>query len=315
MNRRWVLATAAVGLLGAIAGVWALLHPAAFWLSHWRPEATHFDRRIIFGPYPVEPDFKALQEQGVTTIISLLDSDLPYEKVLLDQEQALAARYGMKVANFPMASILGQSFGKDYVAMSKAAAETARRDPGVVYIHCYLGLHRAENVRKLLEAEGATARYQGTVESGRSPDTLALDRANLAFMDGKPSETLRELAAITAPTPEATLLAGWAHYRLGELDAAREAFERVAREQPRSADALNGLGYCALRGGNLAEAESGFKRALAASPDDSAATEGLGYVRWRQGRSAEARTLFENVLERHPDNTEVRAILEKLKAP
>ena len=314
-NRRWIPVGAALCIAGGAAGIWALLHPAAFWLEPWRPQAQHLDSRIIFGPYPVEPDFQALQQQGVTTIVSLLDSDLPYEKVLLAQETRLAAKYGMTVRNFPMASILGQSFGKDYVANSKAAAQAARDSPGVVYIHCYLGLHRADNVRKLLAADHATVRYAGTEKSGRPADTLALDRANIAFLEGHPRDTLKELEAIQAPAPEATLLGGWAHYRLGEIDAARAAFTKVTEQRPNLADALNGLGYCALRSGTLPEAERRFQQALAAAPDDLSAAEGLGHVRYRQGRRDESRALFEKVLARNPGNDEVRQMLERLKRP
>ena len=146
LKLRWVQVLLGLGLLGASAGAWMLLHPAAFWLAPWRPEAQTVGSRFIFGPYPIEKDFQALQAQGVTTIVSLLDSDLPYEMVLLGQEKELAEKYGMKVLNFPMASILGQSFGKDYVSNSKAAAEAAIQADGIVYVHCYLGLHRAANV-------------------------------------------------------------------------------------------------------------------------------------------------------------------------
>jgi Flp pilus assembly protein TadD len=314
IKRQWIQAGAAVCVLGAAAGVWMLLHPAAFWLKPWRPEAQAFSSKIVFGPYPIEADFQALKKKGITTIISLLDSDLPYEKVLLGQETELAGKYGMTVFNFPMASILGQSFGKDYVAMSQAAAKAARDSPGVVYIHCYLGLHRADNVRKLLAGDSQTASYKGAVESERPADTIALDRANFAMMEGRPKDALAELAKIHAPPPAARLLGGWAHYRLGEIDAARTEFKAVVDQHDELADAHNGLGYCELRGGNLGEAETQFQRVLSADPTDSSAAEGLGYVRYRQGRRDDARALFEKVLERHPENADVRGMVEKLKA-
>lgn len=301
-------------LLGAAAGVWLLLHPAAFWLKPWRPQAHQFDHRIIFGPYPIEPDFQALQQQGVTTIISLLDAELPYEAVLLAQEQELAARYGMQVKNFPIKSILGQGFGKDYVKMSKAAAEAARESLGVVYIHCYLGLHRAAAVRKLLVAERATASYEGTLKPERSADTHALDRASLAFRENRPRDTLQELATISTLKPEARLLGAWAHLRLNQVAAARADFAQVLHERPDLVDAATGLGYCALRSNELGEAERQFQVVLTKVPDDPSASEGMGYVRERQGRRAEARALFEKVLAHNPDHAEVRQAVERLRA-
>ena len=315
INRRWLAAGAAVCLVGAAAGVWLLLHPAAFWLKPWRPEAHQFDHRIIFGPYPIEADFRALQQQGVTTIISLLDADLPYEAVLLRQEQELATKYGMQVKNYPIKSILGQGFGKDYAKMSKAAAQAARESLGVVYIHCYLGLHRAANVRKLLVADRATASYKGAFNPERSADRLALDRASAAFRENRPQDTLKELGTMSALTPEARLLGAWANLRLNQVAAARADFAQVAHERPDLPDAATGLGYCALRSDDLDEAERQFQRVLAKAPNDLFAAEGLGYVRDRQGRRDEARALLEKVLAHNPDHAEVRQVLERLRAP
>lgn len=313
MNRRWVAAGAVACLLGGAAGVWMLLHPAAFWLKPWRPQAQHYDQRIIFGPYPIEADFQALQQQGVTTVISLLDSDLPYEGILLEQERALAARYGMQVRNFPIKSILGQGFGKDYATMSAAAAHAARESLGVVYIHCYLGLHRAEAVRKLLATGRETVRHAGALRPERSADRLALDRASLAFREGRAHDALKEIGSMGVVTPEARLLGAWAHLRVNQLAAARADFAQVLLERPDLVDAATGLGYCALRANDLGAAEAQFARALAAKPDDPSASEGLGYVRYRQGRGDEALALLGKVLERSPDNAEVRQIVERLR--
>jgi tetratricopeptide (TPR) repeat protein len=302
-----------LGVLGAAAGVWMLLHPAAFWLAPWRPEAQAVGSRFIFGPYPIEKDFQALKAQGVTTIVSLLDSDLPYEMVLLGQEKALAEKYGMKVLNFPMASILGQSWGKDYVANSEAAAAAAIEADGIVYVHCYLGLHRAANVRKILETHARTATYGGSVGSERSPDRLALDRASNANREQRFEDALREIAGMQVKTLDAQLLEGWVNYRMGRIEPARAIFGQVLAENPGQLDAMEGLGYAALRVNDLQQAEPLFTELLAKRPGYTPALEGLGHVRYRQGRAAEARQLFEQVLQKSPDNVEVREIVEKLR--
>lgn len=314
LKSRGFKAGVALCVLGGAAGIWMLLHPAAFWLQPWRPERFTVSSRFIFGPYPVEPDFVALKQQGVTTIISLLDPALPYEAVLLGQEQDLARRYGMRVLNFPMASILGQSFGKDYDANSKAAAQAALQSKGVVYLHCYLGLHRAANVRKLLQQQAQTTVYEGTVKPGRSEDTLALDRANIAYLRGDMDQALAQLALIKDKTPEARLLEGWANYRLNRIHDARAAFQEVVDSRPDLTDASAGLGFCALRDGDLAAADQAFSRLLAKDPDDPSGLEGLAHVRHQQGRVPEARALLERLLAKHPENEDARELLERLKA-
>lgn len=315
LKARWIWSALAVGVLLGGTGIWALLHPGGIWLQHWRVEPSVVSSRFIFGPYPLEDDFIALEKKGVSTIISLLDPSLPYEKILLDQEQVLAKQHGMQLLNFPMASILGQSFGKDYVTNSKAAAQAAIDSEGVAYIHCYLGLHRARNVQKILEDYGgvSTTTLQGNLQSGRSEDVLALDRANIAFMEGHYEQSLRELAQIHAKKYQATLLEAWSNYRLGRIDEARSGFAKVAAERPDLADAAGGLGFCALQSGDLDEAGRQFKLVLSTHPHDAQALAGLGHVKYRQGQLAEAKTLFERVLAQYPDDAEAREMLEKLK--
>jgi Tfp pilus assembly protein PilF len=292
-RRRWFIGLAILGVLGGAAGVWMLLHPAAFWLAPWRPQATLVGTRFIFGPYPVEADFDLLERQGVTTIISLLDADLPYEAVLLAQERERAAQRGMRVLNFPMKSILGQSFGKDYVASSNAAAQAARDSEGTVYIHCYLGLHRAERVLSLLGETRAVARYEGSIASERSPDRLALDRASVAYRAGRMEDVLRELATVSQKGVGTRLLEAWANYGLMRNETAEALFASIVAENPGQYDAVAGLGYCALRRNDLPEAERRFSTILAERPDDPAALEGLGQVRYRQNRPAEAKALLD----------------------
>ncbi len=315
LRQRMFLAAVALSALAGGIGIWALLHPGGVLLQHWRADRTVISTRFIFGPYPLQDDFAALKRNGVTTIISLLDPDLPYEAVLLAQERELAERYSIQVLNFPMASILGHSFGKDYLANSRAAAQAAIDSKGVAYIHCYLGLHRAKNVQKFLETFTATttATYAGTSQSGRSEEVLSGDRANLAFLEGRHEDSLRELANIRVKTYETTLLEAWSNYRLGRIERARIGFTKALSERPDSADALGGLGYCALRSGDLDEAARRFSMVLAKYPDDSQATQGLGHVRNRQGQRAEAESLFTRVLAKHPDNAEVRQALEELQ--
>ena len=312
VHTRWVQLAFVVCLLLGLTGVWLLLHPGGLWLQPWRPERTELTSRFIFGPYPLEKDFVALENRGVTTIISLLDPSLPYEAILLDQERELARKHGMEVLDFPMASILGQSFGKDYVANSKRAAQAAIDSKGVAYIHCYLGLHRSRYVQQFLKEYAATTNYKGTLESGRSDDVLTLDRANIAFVGGKHDEALRELATIRVKTVPATLLEGWVNYRLGNIEAARASFAKAAADSPDSADAHGGLGYVALRSGDLATAGREFELVLSIHPEDPQALQGLGYVKQRQGQVGAAKALFERVLKHDPDNSEAREALERL---
>jgi tetratricopeptide (TPR) repeat protein len=310
----WMAGLLALALAGGGFGIWVLLHPASMWVQPWRAERSAVVDGVVFGPYPVEDDFIELKRRGVTTIISLLDPLIPYESVLLGQERERAARHGMQLLNFPMASILGQSFGADYARNSRAAAEAALNARGIAYIHCYLGLHRAVNVERYLAQFRSSSHYPGSVASARSPDTLLLDQANFAFLDADYAGTLAQLATIQAPGPAALQLAGWANYRLGRIPVAREQFNRALAIDPDDLESQTGLAYCSLRDGDLVGSDKRFTEILSKRPEDPAAIEGLAYARYRQGRADEARTLFSRALALNPANEETRAMLNRLQA-
>lgn len=311
---RRVLAVALVlcALMGAF-GVWVLLHPASIWVQPWRAERTRSPADdVLLGPYPVEEDFIALKQRGVTTIVSLLEPKVPYEKVLLAQERERAARYGITVLNFPMGSILGQKFGADYARNSRAAAQAALDADGVAYIHCYLGLHRARNVRQYLASHAGAATYAGT-NGAPAADLDAEHEAQAAFHAGDHARSLAALARLDDKGLRAVRLEAWNYYRLRRMPEARERFARVLQQYPEDIDALTGVAYTALAEGRLEDAELAFTQILSADGGDVSAVEGMGYVRYRQGRRDDARTLFARAAELNPANVETRQMLERLQ--
>ena len=312
---RRVVATALVScvLLGSL-GVWVLLHPASIFVQPWRAERTATaSEDVLLGPYPVEADFIALKQRGVTTIISLLEPNVPYEKILLEQERELAARHGMTVRNFPMGSILGQKFGDDYAKNSKAAAEAALGADGIAYIHCYLGLHRARNVQAHLAANVRSASFAGT-NATPDADHAAERRAKAAFDAGDYAGSLAILATITRKTPRVLRVEAWNYYRLLRIADARAAFDQVLQQQPGDGDAVTGLAYCDLFENRLDAADRGFGQVLALRPDEVFALEGLGHVRYRQSRWPEAEMLFARAAALNPTNPETRQMLERIRA-
>jgi len=316
-NRRWLLAALLVGVLGTGFGIWVLLHPASIFVQPWRAQLTgSSSSQVLFGPYPVEEDFNRLKQRGVTTIISLLEPRVPYEAELLAQERERAKRHGMRLLNFPMGSILGQTFGDDYVVNSRAAADAALKADGVAYIHCYLGLHRARNVQKYLDGLASSNIYAG-VNSGAAADLDAEHEAQEAFDARDYSRSLAALARIPVKGLRTARLEAWNHYRLRQLPQAQAGFEAVLARFPDDLDAMTGLGYTALGQGRLDDAADIFAKARSHDDnddDDISALEGLAFARYRQGRREEARVLLEDAVKRNPTNTETRAILDRLHA-
>lgn len=314
-SKRVVLGLLLLGALGFAFGVWVLLHPASIFVQPWRAQrAETAVAGVLFGPYPVEADFADLKKRGVTTIISLLEPNVPYENVLLEKERALAKRYGMAVQNFPMGSILGQKFGAGYSKNSRAAAEAALHADGVAYIHCYLGLHRAKNVQRYLAdyAKVKTGTFAGT-NATSDADLDAERRAKKLFHAGDYDASLAVLATITRKSTRVLRVEGWNLYRLRRSDEAHAAFAQALALEPGDRDAHVGMAYADLARGRLAEAEAQFSELRRQAPDDSSVLEGIANVYYRQARWKEAEAAFAEAARRNPENGETREMLERVR--
>src|ERR1700730_17068985 len=104
IRRRLAMIAFVLSGLG-IASFWVLISPDNPVTQYFSAPVSVRDAKIIVGPYPREADFALLKRNGVTTIVSLLDPKLPFERVLLDRERTLAIQYGMTLLDFPMGSL------------------------------------------------------------------------------------------------------------------------------------------------------------------------------------------------------------------
>lgn len=313
-SRRVVVGLLVLGILGFLFGVWVLLHPASVFVQPWRAVRAEAPvNGVLFGPYPVEADFADLKKRGVTTIVSLLKPSVPYEKVLLEKEQELAKRYGMTVQNFPMGSILGQKFGDDYVANSKAAAQAALDAKGVAYIHCYLGLHRAKYVQQYLaeQAHVKAEAFEG-VNAVSDADHKAERRARELSKAGRYEESQALLATIQKPSPRTIRVQAWNYYRMQKIDQARAAFQQVLSLERNDFSALTGLAYCDLFENRLPEAEKAFTSLAQSQPKDVSVLDGLASTYYRQSRWVEAKEALTKLLAIESNNPDAKHMLERV---
>lgn len=314
MTRRKILLFLGVCLSLGVFGYRTLTTPDSFFIKLLRPPISSLDAKVIMGPYPLDSDMRLLKSHNVTTIISLLNPLLPYEKNLLDEEETLARQYGFQFLNFPMTSILGRRFGADYERNAALAAKAAADAPGKVYLHCYLGLHRVKVVGELL------AQYQLVPDrylpraSERDAQFKLLDEAQAQFDRGEYGAATSSVDAMQSPDVPALLLRAWSQYRLGNIGAALQQFSAVAKLNPNNADAIVGLGYSALRKNELEEAAEYFFAAMKLDDANPAVMTGLGIVKFRQGQLVAADAFLRRALQLDPENDEAKALLAKVVA-
>jgi Flp pilus assembly protein TadD len=310
--RRRVAITSIWLSLAGVAAFWVLISPDNPLTQYFSAPITVRDAKIIIGPYPREPDFALLKRNGVTTVVSLLDPRLPFERVLLDREEALATEYGMTFLDFPMGSLFNHRLGGDYEAEAKLAAHAVAGAEGRVYLHCYLGMHRVGAVETLLAKTGQSTGVYTASHGMRSADANMLDQAQNAYDSGNYPQTLRLLLNVVDKSEASQILAGWADYHLNDIHVARTDFVAALKLNPQSGGAQAGLGYCALRQGKLDEAAGHFSTALNATPRDASALTGMGLTRYRQGRTADAARLLRASLAIDPKDTDAKTALARI---
>ena len=143
------ISVAAVSVAGAVAVFFLMLDndllAAAGQLGQ---QSAQEDRRIVFGPYPDAERLEELEAEGYDGVIALLSPKVPFERVLLKQEEDNGKSAGIRVYSRPMLPwITGNEASLESI---KALASQKNKQ---FYIHCYLGKHRVDIVRQELEAE------------------------------------------------------------------------------------------------------------------------------------------------------------------
>jgi hypothetical protein len=312
--RKVLLILLVLAVIGGIGGYFILLSPGSVFV-HWAQAAFPQQITMItFGPYPEESDFQRFKKEGVKYDVSLLDARLPYEKTLIEREEALCQKYGIVFKDFPMASVFDQKVFSDYQQQQEMAVQFLKQIDAPAFVHCYLGKHRVVHVRDGLIAAGVPARYwtpSGTNNQEYWDMLSRLEVAQKEFQQDNFSAALETLRPVTAKDVDVSSLRGWSHYRMGMISDAMEDFQQGISIEPTNPRNLDGLGYCYLQQGQPVMAERQFGLVLEQVPDDEAALTGVGLANLALQENSEAARIFRKVLAMDPSNNDVKGYLQK----
>lgn len=135
-------------------------------------EGSVENEQLTFGPYPDAQRLEELENEGYDGVITLLNPSLPFENVLLEQELQQGEETGIEVYSYPMLPWVSEN-EESLAAINQLVAG----NEGRYYIHCYLGKHRVDLVRRELAEATEDA---VTVEK---PLKSSLERGRLSAFD------------------------------------------------------------------------------------------------------------------------------------
>jgi len=147
--------------------------------------------RFTFGPYPDEKRLRELEAEGYTAVISLLHpAVVPFEPVLIADEERAARRAGIELRHVPMLP---------WISDNASAIEEIRRlaaaPGGRFYVHCYLGMDRIQLVRRVVEQARTAATLTPPSVAISLRSVPAFERGNIeelehdVFLTGLPTES------------------------------------------------------------------------------------------------------------------------------
>ena len=110
----------------------------------------HATKNVLVGPYPDSALLEDLHDRGYNIVVSLLDKHLIYEWSLINKEDAYAHTLGVTEYNFPMISTQAPTSTVNRKALAEIRMLVHKYPNWKIYVHCYLGKHRAGVVAAML---------------------------------------------------------------------------------------------------------------------------------------------------------------------
>jgi Flp pilus assembly protein TadD len=172
------------------------------------------------------------------------------------------------------------------VAISKLMAATGARDEAIAVAQTANSATGLEQLASLYADSADTIRLDETVAELRkaAPNHAATEfyAAVAAFLHGNAAEAVQiarkaiDIDPNYAPTYD---LIGAAYTKLGQLDAARDAFKKSLSFDAHDSTAYENLGILELQAGNRAQAARYFAEALWLVPDSKVAFRGMAEAR------------------------------------
>jgi len=182
-NTRWAIAAVFTVLAAATAWQWSnpakLLAGIAGGGDGGRLSGVG-GAEFIFGAYPDEDKLRALQLEGINSVISLQHPGVIVEREGINAERNATKRLGMTLIQAPMLPWVSNN-----AQSLKKLRLIARRGQGKFYVHCGLGRDRVNVAKRVIEAEGTRVAVASDLREAPSFNDLTepFVRGSIAHVD------------------------------------------------------------------------------------------------------------------------------------
>lgn len=154
-----------------------------------------------------------------------------------------------------------------------------------------------------------------TIEGQTSDDQLFAQAFDLIRMN-KESDAILFIDQYLARHPDvwnAWFLKGWAHRRISEFQAARDALETCISHETEQTDVYNELAICCMELLDFSAAKRYLSRALSLEPENIKVISNFGVLEMKTGNSEEALRFFKVAEEIDPDDRIVKEYISRLQ--
>lgn len=142
LRAAWSIALVMLAAAGFV--FYEFLHSRSAFVAGSQGRIERASENLSFGPFPDAELLTELKRQHYDGVITLLHPAIPFEKILLDDEKKNGQKVGIAIYSFPMLP---------WIAENKQALDAIwalLQQPGKrYYVHCYLGQHRTNLVRRM----------------------------------------------------------------------------------------------------------------------------------------------------------------------
>ncbi len=182
-NTRWAIAAVFTVLAAATAWQWSnpakLLAEIAGGGDGGRLSGVG-GAEFFFGAYPDEDKLRALQLEGITSVISLQHPGVIVEREGISAERDATKRLGMTLIQAPMLPWVSNN-----AASLQKLRMIARRGQGKFYVHCGLGRDRVNVAKRVIEGEGTKVAVAADLKEAPSFSDLTepFVRGSVAHVD------------------------------------------------------------------------------------------------------------------------------------